>query len=438
MSLTLLASLTFVLIIAAVIFVRPWLGLSLLVLLGAAGKLAILPEFDWDLMDVVAAITAWSALVYLLFQRKGFRASALDAPLLLLGGAVLLNLPRAAGPADFISGLRFLVLLVIYFLGVLLLDTQEKVRSALVALVVAAGSIAALSLVLFVTGTNRFSWLGTQVSYSEGGLGRYRVGGPFEQPNTFAQIMVIAVPLGLALVLATRGRQRWLFGALTSASLICAFLTQSRSAVLGVLFGLALVLYATRKARSRAFSVAAALMLCAVALGSSLGTAEQLLWRLNRRGVAAEVQPESSLNRRKILVASLEVLSENPLGVGYGQARRFIGAKLGVTSKSAHNILLGWGVEFGILGLVAGCWLFIRQVRMLAKVAKTSHDNVGLLAAGCLGAVSATWIHNMFHATLHSGFVWIFFAAASAVCLLSVQVPRQVPLRAGSRMPVPA
>ncbi|MCI0403371.1 MAG: O-antigen ligase family protein, partial [Acidobacteria bacterium] len=342
------------------------------------------------------------------------------------------------GDADLISGLRFLVLLGVYFLGVLLLDSQEKVRSTLVALVVAAGSVATLSLALFVTGTSSFSWLGTQVSYIEGGLGRYRVGGPFEQPNLFAQIMVIAVPLGLALVLASRGRQRWLVGALTSASLICAFLTQSRSAVLGIILAVALVLYATRKGRSRALSVAAALILCAVALGSSLGTSEQLLWRLGRKRLVAEYQPDSSLNRRKVLGAAVEVLSENPLGVGYGQGRRFIGAKLGVSSKSAHNVLLSWAVEFGVFGIVAGLWLLVQQVRSLAHVTKTSYDSTGLLAAGCLGGVSATWIHNMFHSTLHSGFVWIFFAAASSVCLLRVQSRRQVPLPARRRMPVPA
>lgn len=410
---------------AAVVFVRPWFGVVFLIFGGALGRLAQFPELNWDVMDVVGVLTGWSALLYLLVNRRSLRTSPLDAPVLLLGATVLLNLPRAADEYALSAGIRFLAILTMYFIAVQILDNEAKVRGALIATLCAAGFVAALTIAFFATGQELYSLFGRVVQFSYVAEAGYRLGGPFGQPNALGQVTALAVPLGLALTLNSSGLRRWLFAALIGVCTLCTLMTQSRSAIGGLVVGSAVVAFLARVRLRTAVSSGLALMLFAYILSTRVTTPEeQILWRFENVGVAAEFRAETGVSRLRIARAALNVFWENPMGVGFGGDIRAVGREMGMPGRSSHNILLRFAVELGIPGLLAGIWLVYRQLRYLWEVARHGTDHGWrLLGSGCLGAAACCWFHNMFHDTLHSGYVWIFFAAASAVCLHGLRSP---------------
>ncbi|MGH9580110.1 MAG: hypothetical protein ACRD2R_03880, partial [Terriglobales bacterium] len=63
MSTELAVSVILLAVVGAIVFVRPWMGLVFLLLAGAMGKFAVLPELDIELMDALGSITVWAALI---------------------------------------------------------------------------------------------------------------------------------------------------------------------------------------------------------------------------------------------------------------------------------------------------------------------------------------------------------------------------------------
>ncbi len=409
------------LVIGCVVFVRPLYGLLFLIIAGAFGQLARFPELNWDVMDVVGALTVWSAGLYLLLNHRSFRISRLDPPVILLGITIIANLPRA-DEESLASAMRFLAILLVYLVAVQVLDGKRKVHLALMAVLAGGAVVAALTIGVFATGAEAFSFFGAEVQFSYQTEAGARLGGPFGQPNALAQVTALAVPIGLAMTLSSTGIRQWLWAALTGVSTLCTLLTQSRSAITGLMIGAAVVAFFARVRLRTALSAGLALFLFAYVLSTRATHQEHLLSRFDQLGVAAEFQSETGLSRLRIARAALSVFWENPMGTGFGTDLRVVGREMGLSRLSSHNVLLRFAVELGVPGLLAGIWLLFRQVRNLWEVASHGVDPLWrLLSAGCLGAVVCCWFHNMFHDTLHSGYVWLFFATASAVCLHGLQ-----------------
>ncbi len=405
------------LVVSVAVFFRPWLGLLLLILAGALGRLAAFPLFDLDLVEIAAALTAWSGAIFLAFTRKRIELSPLDMPVALLMLATLFSVVNAPDPEMAFTGMKFLGLLVVYFITVQLLNTASRVRATLAALTVVAGVLAALCIALYFIDIPTISLGGAQAQLFYGGGGGVRMAGPVEQPNIWAQITGIAVPVGLALAISTKGWWRWLLAGMTAINFASTLMTQSRSAAFGVIAGIGCVLFFLRQ--RLAPPLKAVLLLGMVA--SSLVVMEGLanLERFSQNPVELELRAERRRSRAQVFVASVKVFLQHPMGVGFGADARMVGGELGRAGMSPHNAILRWAIEAGFIGLIAGIWLMVSQVRNLWRMARDQMGSEwGQLAAGVLGAIVTTWIHNMFHAFQHLAFVWIFFSVASAMVLL--------------------
>jgi hypothetical protein len=411
--------------IMVTIAVRPWLGLLFLIIAGAVGNLGEFPDFPTDIMQAIGFITIGSALLFIMKNRLGYKRSPLEGPILLFVVALIITFPSSNFEVYLPQILSFLTLFILYFVSVQLLDTQYKVYVTLSTFVVISAVIVAICIIFLFAQRPELSVAGRSVLlFYSNKYGNVRIGGTFEQPNTMAQLTAIAVPTGLALTLSARGIKRWMLGVVTGLNAAGTFLTQSRSAILGIMFGIAFLMYLREPTKRLRQYTALALISLGVIIGISItGLGEKVLERLKPETTTLETEDEEKyLGRTLTFSAALESFLEQPWGAGYGQGKHIIGKELGVDVKSAHSVLLGWMVEFGILGLGAALWLIFCQIRMLWQVSRHPlNSEWRMLGAGCLGAVTATWIHNMAHATLHWGLVWLFFAIASSVAILGRQ-----------------
>jgi O-antigen ligase len=409
----------------AVLVMKPWLGLPVLLVIGAFGKLGEPYDFPIDVMQAAGFVTICSALLFFMKNRLGYRPSPLDGPLLLLVVALIATLPGSDLDTYLPQVLSFLTLFVLYGVSVQLLDTQYKIYVTLSIFVTTSAVIVVACIVFLIARKPELSLAGRSVLlFYSNKYGNTRVSGPFEQPNVFAQLTAIAVPVGLALTFSTKGLKRGLLGVMTGLNAAGTLLTQSRSAFLGIIIGVALLIYLTEQIkRPRHYVTLALVSLASIISLSITGLGEKVFERLKPETTIIETEDaERHVGRTLTFPVAVEIFLERPWGAGYGQAKHLIGEELGVDARSAHNILLSWTVEFGILGLVVAIWLMFRQVRMLSQVTRHPlNAEWRMLGAGCLGAVMATWIHNMVHATLHSGLVWLFFAIASSVAMLGRQ-----------------
>ncbi|MGH9554405.1 MAG: O-antigen ligase family protein [Terriglobales bacterium] len=415
-------------VISVAVFLRPWLGIVLLILAGALGKFALFPLFNLDLVEVAAALTVWSGAIFLLFSRKRIELSPLDIPVALLALAVLFSVLNAPEGWLVVSGTKFLALLAVYFICVQLLNTASRVRATLVAFTIISGALAALCIAFYLLNIPTISIGGVQARLYYGAGEGLRIFGFFDQPNIWAQITSIAVPGGLALALDTKGWSRWLLGGLTGFSALCTLMTQSRSATVGMAVGVGCVLFFMRR-RLRS-PLAAALLLVVVASFVVMIQGSVRQWgRFTQHPVEQEFRTERRKSRAQVFVASVKVFLDHPLGVGFGADDRTVGGELGIAAgMSPHNTLLRWAINAGLIGLIAGIWLMVSQIRNLWRMARDQMaSESGRLAAGVLGAVVATWIHNMFHAFLNLSYVWIFFSVASAMVLLRSRSPVAAP-----------
>jgi O-antigen ligase len=228
----------------------------------------------------------------------------------------------------------------------------------------------------------------------------------------------------LALALSATGFRQWLLASLVGMAALCTLLTQSRSAIVGMAIGAALVAGLARVGWRTVLSAGLALAVFGYLVSTRLQSQEDLLLRFDRLGVAGEFRPETGLGRLRIARASMQVLANNPLGTGFGSDIASVGRQVGISGLSSHNALLRLGVEMGIPGLLVGLWLVFRQFRSLWEVARQGATPAWrMLGAACVGAAACCWFHNMFHDVLHSGYVWLFFATASAVCLQGIRSP---------------
>ncbi len=411
--------------VIVVIIMKPWVGLLLLLLVGLAGKFGESPDFPIDAMQALGFLTVGSALLYFMTKKLRYRSSPMDGPIVLLVVAMVVTLPGSDLETYFPQILSLLTILGLYIASVQLMDAQYKVHVALSTFVISCAVVVVVCIIFLIAQKAEFSLAGRSVLlfYSDK-YDNIRVGGPFEQPNAFAQLTAIAVPTGLAMMLSTRRLHRWLLGVVTALNATGTFLTQSRSAIWGIMFGVAFLLYLTQQTkRLRQYATLALVSLGLIISVSITGLGEKILQRLKPETTVLETEDAEKYTGRTLTFrAAIESFFEHPWGAGYGQSGHLIGKQLSVEARASHNVFLTWMVEFGIPGLIAALWLLFRQIRMLWQVTRHPlNSEWRMLATGCLGAVTATWIHNMFHSTLHWGLVWLFFAMASSVAMLGRQ-----------------
>lgn len=327
----------------------------------------------------------------------------------------------------------------IFALVALLAAHRRRLRVVTGVTLGAACVLAALALWQVLTGDFSNEWGGlARIKHAQiyGDVFEERIAGPLGDPNYFAQMLLLLVPLGL---LPTWAGRRWRRGlALAAAVLLAAatVYTYSRGGALalGLVVALALLVRGLtwRMVTAAAAGVLVAVLLMPGAFARRLTTLQQIL-----PGQEQVLDPDSSIEKRRLVTrVAWEIFLDHPgLGVGAGNyAARFpsYAARTGFAVREyddpsepqyPHNLYLEIGAETGMVGLLAFGALVLGVFGVLARARRRFLDlgQPGLadlsaaLAIGVAGYLaSSLFLHGHF-----LRYLWLFFGLAVACDLLA-------------------
>jgi O-antigen ligase len=331
--------------------------------------------------------------------------------------------------------------LVIVLVLVGFLTTTDRIVWATRAVTATIGAIAALSVLQYATGRFDLNFLGyanAAYLHIEGPLQGWRLTGPLPDPNFYAQLLVMFLPLPFALAFIERSWSMRLLALLAGSGIIVAIaLTYSRGALLGVAV---VALAALLMSRNRALLLPGLVIgiMVVVLAGpdaavdralSGIETGRLLLGDANIAGDPAVIQ------RVSVMRAALRMFVENPLfGVGPGHfshAYADYSLRFGLdmaAPPAAHSLYLEIAAEQGVLGLSLFAALILTALGLAGRSLWRMQRAGGLLretvllramALGLLGYLAtAAFLHDAF-----PRFFWVLMAlliatwAASAAAL---------------------
>lgn len=343
----------------------------------------------------------------------------------------------------------------IFVLVSTVLTTRTMLRRALWAVLLTGAVLGAFSVYQQVTGSYSQQFFGfaqisdsviptdnasVAVTNADGQIGVPRLAGPIGEKNRYAQILVVLVPIGLALLRVSRRRSQKLL-ALACTGLVTAgmVLTYSRGAALGLVAALVLAA-GLRLVPARglvAFLIAASLAV--VALPSyrerlaSLDTLDSLSSGQDAGSVDGSIRGRATEN-----LAALLAFREHPiLGVGpgafpsvYQSYAERVGGRPRLVEREAHNLYLGIAAELGGLGLL--CFLAIVGILLkdLWRVRRSRWEidrNFGFLATGLIVALTAYLLTGVFLHLSYQRYFWLLLG----LCAAAVSVARAQDSRRG-------
>jgi len=315
----------------------------------------------------------------LVIRKERFRVDATFGLMLAFLGFLLLSTLAAVDTGAALERVWQYVAegLLLYWLVVNVVRDGPTLRKLFWALLTAGALVAALSLYQEITGSYRQEFGGLAhrrvIITDEGDLApgaesrQRRAQGPVDEPNRFAQILVVLVPLGVFLYRTTRSPgQKLAAAALGALALTGIALTMSRGGIVTVgLMAVGMVFFGWIRAR---YLLAGTLALLAISpLFSPL-----FLYRITSivdarhllgGSQAAQQQADGAiLGRTTEMLAALHVFRDHPLiGVGPGQFARFYFMDYAQRAdikfrdisvpRRAHSLYLELGAEHGALGL---------------------------------------------------------------------------------------
>jgi len=288
--------------------------------------------------------------------------------------------------------------------------------SVLAAILAAAGSVAAFKslfdwtwaltgLLMGTVWAGALAWPGDAFARGVGTLGWQLVGvAPNVSANSVGEISALLAVVALARLLTRNGAhaRRAFYGLVFAASLITLILSQTRSALTAFVFGVAALLFFSRRVGIAAFSVLGVLL---AVFQSTLGeTAMQYFLRGQDRQLFGSLS-----GRTEWWAYAWAKFLERPL-TGYGAyaGGRFVAmADLGDSATSSiHStyieVLLGtsiWGL-LPVIALLAGAWWLL--ARGLNRSAAGAERELALEALAVLGVITVRSVfttHLIWHAS---------------------------------------
>lgn len=309
---------------------------------------------------------------------------------------------------------------------------RRAVERVLLAMVVAAGFLGAVTVFQYVTETFEQDYSGfARLDADELDLYRStddytpRLSGPTGEKNRFAQVLLVSLPLAIAL--AHRGSRAVRIVNLTSAVLIVGGIavSGSRGGALGLVFVLGvLVAYRVVSLVSIAYVAAAAAAVLLVMPGyrervvSSLEVAQAV------DQPSAEVDG-SILSRLNENLAAFDMFLDHPvLGVGpggfpaqYEEYAEPIGLNVRDEAREPHNLYLGIASELGLVGLGVFLLLVTSLLRWLHRRSievRGRDEPLADLRAALVASITAYLVSGIFLHLSYERYLWVLLALADA------------------------
>lgn len=324
---------------------------------------------------------------------------------------------------------------ILYLLATSLMRDRLRVSRGVHAMMLAASVLAVLVIVQVVTGDfdQEFGGLARiKHAHIYGDVFQPRIAGPIGDPNFFAQILLIPIPVAvIAAWLARRRLHRALYFAAAALIVVTLLVTYSRGAMLAL--GVMGTLLIATLHISWYRTVAAILLVALVLVLLPSSVTERLITIEEIFANASEtLHPDSSIQERRLLMTVAWIMfGANPLlGVGVGNYSARYEDYVSAASSSArqyadpsllhfpHNLYLEIAAESGVVGLVLFAFLAISCFLALNRGARRFEDRDVVLYATARGLqiafvgflVSSLFLHLAF-----PRYLWILFAFAAAL-----------------------
>jgi len=320
--------------------------------------------------------------------------------------------------------------------------TTQQLRRVTCALLASAALLGALALFQTFTKTYYSTFFGFSRSASDfyyGYVTQPRLQGPIGDPNYFAQVMLIAIPLGMAVAsTAPSNGRRWIAMAATGLTMGGIVMTYSRGAIVALTL-MVVVMVALRQVRARQIAL---LVLALVAIIAAVPSyRERILSLVSIGGTAAgggahATEDQSVRARSTELFAALLAYVDHPvLGVGpgafpknYQRYANQVGGEVHDTVKfgplkgstperQAHNMFVSIAAELGTLGLAALLWLLFLTARSLLRVRRRLLDSdpaTAAIANGYFLAITVFLAAGVFLTLAFERYFWMLLALAAA------------------------
>jgi len=354
----------------------------------------VIPFDDWNNAYSMLAFM----LLLLLFYIRGMRdrGARLDAasvgfyPVLLFA-AMCLAVPLSAFPT---LSLRFLLYHAACALCVLV--TVSAVRNIADLKRLCAGAACAV-LVMSVYGVvQRIQGVEVVRAYVDASLNKGmpgRVQSIFDNPNTFAEVLNLLLPLAAALIFASDRWWRRLAAACVFATGTAALgMTYSRASWIGIACAAVVFVFLWKPKLIPAFALVC--VLCVPLLPSTI---------LNRILTITNLSDSTTSSRFPLFKGAIAVIKKSPLtgaGLGTDAVKEYISQYNLYHARApfthAHNIYLQVWVEAGLLGIVSFVGAMLWNVKNAARqVRRSSSSAARTITAAAAAALCGTMVAGM-------------------------------------------
>ncbi|MFH1238855.1 MAG: tetratricopeptide repeat protein [bacterium] len=378
------------------------------------------------LLQVTAALILAIYLLKFAFSRE-FKIlnTPLDVPLVFLmivcALSVVISIIRHQNTplAVFLMGMDniiFLILnwLAIFYLTVYTLNKTAYIKKALMFLLIVAGLASLYGILQYF----KIEPIWPQAVDPFGG----RCVSTFGNPNFLASFLVLLLPLSLTGMLAAQKRYLKLFLFIISTLMLTALMcTSTRSAWIGLVAALIVIwwfLFLKVKDKKTIFRHLVYLALIGAISLTVVSNApgKKVIGERAISTVIIEKSGTSSSQRFLIWTAVKDMFLDSPLiGTGWGTLELFYPsyqgkylkmakyAPLKTHANRAHNEILQFAAEVGLIGLGMAVWLLVVFIRYTFRLLKKSAPDkeIQYIILGLFSGITGMLVDNLFNVSLH-------------------------------------
>jgi putative inorganic carbon (HCO3(-)) transporter len=316
--------------------------------------------------------------------------------------------------------------IVIVYCVVFSLRRLQDWKQAVFLIILATTALSVLGLYQVATGNYTQTFFGFARIGAEN-----RLGGPINEPNMWAQVLVAVIPFAIFGFLRESSTKKIMYAVCLLILLAELLNTYSRGAYLAFLFGtILIVFFFTRFNPIFAFSAIAAVILLLPFLPPQYIERLQTITSLTSSTQNGVYQESSFRGRASEIQTGLVMFAAHPiLGVGaanyavnYQQYTQLIGLEVRSEDREAHSLYVEVLAETGIIGGVTflGLIYFIFQAlaRLKADIANSPAHNYWL---SHISAIQVSLLSYLFAALfLHGAYIRFFWMLLALVIALIV------------------
>ena len=246
----------------------------------------------------------------------------------------------------------------------------------------------------------------------------------YENPNTFAQVLTLLIPLAVALILGCKTVRGKVFGAVACAlGVVALLMTYSRASWVGLAVAAVVFLFFWKRKLLPGLVVLA--LVCLPLLPDAI---------FNRILSIFNTSDSSTMSRKPLFQAATELIGQRPIrgaGLGTSAVRTAIQELNTYHGKAAfvhaHNLYLQLWLETGIFGLVTFVASMFSGVKSAAHAVKseTCPREVRLVTLASMAAICGTLVSSIADYIWNYPRVMVIFWFVFALMLSGIKLARK-------------